>query len=161
MSEFDFMNRAARATGCGILLDVNNIYVQSYNHGLDPWEYIDGIELGLPGEMHVAGHIEQETDDGGKILVDTHSRPVKGAVWDLYEHAVRRFGRVPTLIEWDQDFPEFSVLEAEAEKARTIMKRVLSSSCHPTAGPQDLSPQSSIDPAIKSQDDIEAKHATP
>lgn len=125
MEEFEFMNKAAHATGCGILLDVNNIYVQSYNHGLDPWDYIDGIDPGLPGEMHVAGHIEQTTEDGGKILVDTHSRPVKGEVWDLYEHAVRRFGRVPTLIEWDQDFPEFSVLEDEAEKARAIMTRVL------------------------------------
>ena len=125
MSEFEFMNEAARKTGCALLLDINNIYVQAINHGFDPWDYIDGIETGLPAEMHLAGHIEQETESGSTILIDTHNRPVRGEVWDLYEHAVRRFGRVPTLIEWDQDFPDFADLVAEADKARAIMMRVL------------------------------------
>ncbi len=120
MSEYDFMNRAAERTGCGILLDLNNIYVQSYNHGLDPYEYIDHTMKDAVGEMHLAGHIEQEAGDG-VILVDTHSRPVKDTVWDLYEHAVKRFGVVPTLIEWDQDFPTLDVLLAEASKARDIL----------------------------------------
>lgn len=124
MSEYAFMNRAAEMTGCGILLDINNIFVQSHNHGFDPFEYIDGIEAAKVGEMHLAGHIEQEAGDG-IILIDTHSRPVKKDVWDLYEHAVRRLGSVPTLIEWDQDFPPLSKLVAEAAKARDIMTRVL------------------------------------
>ncbi|GJL86070.1 MAG: UPF0276 protein [Micavibrio sp.] len=124
MSEHEFMNRLSEKTGCGILLDINNIFVQSHNHGLDPFEYIDGIDSSKVGEMHLAGHIEQEVGDG-IILIDTHSRPVKKDVWDLYEHAVRRLGSVPTLIEWDQDFPPLSKLVEEANKARDIMNRIL------------------------------------
>jgi uncharacterized protein (UPF0276 family) len=126
MTEFEYMNRVAGKTGCGLLLDINNIYVQAHNHGYDAWEYIDGIES-KPGEMHLAGHTEKEI---GKetILIDTHNQPVRGEVWDLYEHAVRRFGAVPTLIEWDQDFPTLKTLVAEADKARAIIRRVNSES---------------------------------
>jgi len=123
MTEYAFMNRLSEMTGCGILLDLNNIYVQAHNHGLDPFEYIENINIGAPGEMHLAGHIERETE-GGTILIDTHSRPVKKSVWDLYETAVRRFGVVPTLIEWDQDFPTLETLVGEADKARAIIARV-------------------------------------
>lgn len=123
MTEFQFMNRAAEMTGCGVLLDINNIYVQARNHGYDAWEYIDAIETRYVGEMHLAGHTER--DAGGEtILIDTHNQPVRGEVWDLYEHAVRRFGAVPTLIEWDQDFPALDVLVAEADKARKIIDKV-------------------------------------
>jgi uncharacterized protein (UPF0276 family) len=128
MHEDVFMNRLAEMTGCGILLDLNNIYVQAHNHGYDAFAYIDTIDKRHVGEMHLAGHIEQSIDIGdGKtasILVDTHSRPVKQTVWDLYEHAVRKFGAVPTLIEWDQDFPTLETLVAEAEKARAIIKKI-------------------------------------
>lgn len=124
MHEDVFMNRLAEMTGCGILLDINNIYVQAENHGYDAWSYIQTIEARHVGEMHLAGHIERETKSGGIILVDTHSRPVKKDVWDLYEHAVRKVGIVPTLIEWDQDFPTLETLIGEADKARTIIKRV-------------------------------------
>ena len=123
MTEFEFMNALSKKTGCGLLLDINNIYVQSRNHGFDAYEYIDHIETGPVGEMHLAGHVEQKAGDG-VILVDTHSRPVKGDVWDLYEHAVKRFGAVPTLIEWDQDFPSLDVLVTEADKARAIIHKV-------------------------------------
>lgn len=124
MSEYVFMNRLSEMTGCGILLDLNNIYVQAHNHGLDPFEYVDNIRIEAVGEMHLAGHIERETEDGGTILIDTHSRPVKKTVWDLYEATVKRFGAVPTLIEWDQDFPTLEILVGEAEKARAIIRRV-------------------------------------
>ena len=121
MTEYQFMNRAAEMTGCGLLLDINNIYVQAFNHGYDAWEYISEINAKDVGEMHLAGHTEKEAGDR-TILIDTHSRPVRGEVWDLYEHAVRRVGVVPTLIEWDQDFPTLETLVLEADKA--ISKKV-------------------------------------
>ena len=123
MTEYQFMNRAAEMTGCGLLLDINNIYVQAFNHGYDAWEYISEINAKDVGEMHLAGHTEKEAGDR-TILIDTHSRPVRGEVWDLYEHAVRRVGVVPTLIEWDQDFPTLETLVLEADKARAISKKV-------------------------------------
>lgn len=123
MHEDVFMNRIAEMTGCGILLDLNNIYVQAHNHGYDAFRYIDTIDERHVGEMHLAGHIKQEAGDG-VLLIDTHSRPVKQDVWDLYEHAVRRFGGRPTLIEWDQDFPTLEVLVGEADKARAVIERV-------------------------------------
>ena len=124
MHEDEFMNRLAFSTGCGILLDINNIYVQAQNHGFDAYSYIDTIKVDYVGEMHLAGHSERETDNGEIILVDTHSKPVKDDVWSLYEHAIKRFGAVPTLIEWDQDFPPLSQLVAEADKARAKIHKV-------------------------------------
>lgn len=119
MHEDEFMNRLAAMTGCGILLDLNNIYVQAHNHGYDAFSYIETIEKRHVGEMHLAGHTEQ-----GDLLIDTHNRPVKSDVWDLYAAAVGRFGPVPTLIEWDQDFPTLDVLVGEADKARAILQRL-------------------------------------
>jgi hypothetical protein len=124
MHEDVFMNKLAEMTGCGILLDLNNIYVQAHNHGYDAWAYVEVIEARHVGEMHLAGHIEQETGES-TILVDTHSRPVKGDVWDLYAHAVGKIGAVPTLIEWDKDIPDLAVLVGEAEKARGILDRII------------------------------------
>lgn len=129
MSEAEFMNELAAKTGCGILLDINNTYVQAHNHGDDAWAYIDTIKTEYVGEMHLAGHIEQE-EDGEIILIDTHSRPVKKSVWDLYDHAVKRFGTVPTLIEWDQDFPTLDTLVGEADKARAIQAKHLDMDSH-------------------------------
>lgn len=123
MTEYEFMNRAAEMTGCGLLLDINNIFVQAFNHGYDPVEYIENIDAGRVGEMHLAGHTVKEAGER-TMLIDTHSKPVRMEVWDLYEHAVRRFGAVPTLIEWDQDFPALETLVAEAEKARAIIRRI-------------------------------------
>lgn len=127
MHEDVFMNKIAEMTGCGILLDLNNIYVQAHNHGYDAWSYVETIDPRHVGEMHLAGHIEQEAGDG-VILVDTHSRPVKGDVWDLYEYAVSKIGVVPTLIEWDKDIPDLKTLVAEAEKARAILRKIDSES---------------------------------
>lgn len=120
MTEYEFMNAAARRTGCGLLPDINNIYVQSRNHGFDAYAYIDAINAQAVGEMHLAGHTERPAGNG-VIVVDTHNRPVRDTVWDLYTHAVARFGRVPTLIEWDQDFPALETLVGEAAKARQIL----------------------------------------
>lgn len=135
MTEFEFMNRLSDSTGCGVLLDINNIFVQAFNHGYDPLEYIDNIDPEKVGEMHLAGHTEKEAG-GRTILIDTHSRPVRIEVWDLYEHAVRRFGPVPTLIEWDQDFPSLETLVAEAEKARAIISNLTSSRSRPGSSSQ-------------------------
>jgi uncharacterized protein (UPF0276 family) len=116
MPEWAFIAELARRTGCGILLDVNNIHVSACNHGFAAADFLAGIPVGAVGEIHLAGY---EDVDG--LLIDTHSRPVWPAVWALYDDALQRFGRVPTLIEWDQDIPEFAVLEAEARQAQARM----------------------------------------
>lgn len=116
MPEWVFVAEVARRTGCSVLLDVNNIHVNACNHGYDPEEFLRGIAPGTVGEIHLAGF---ETVDG--LLIDTHSRPVCPAVWSLYQSALRRFGPVPTIIEWDQDIPELSVLQAEAAKAQACL----------------------------------------
>ncbi len=122
MSEYDFMNALSDTAECGILFDSNNVFVQSHNHGLDPYEYINNINPDAIQEMHLAGHIEREAGDE-TILIDTHNQTVCDGVWALYEYAISRFGRKPTLIEWDQDFPTLQVLLDEAEKALNIIKR--------------------------------------
>jgi uncharacterized protein len=118
MPEWAFVAEVARRTGCGILLDVNNIYVSARNHGFDAADFLAGIPVDRVMEIHLAGH---EEIDG--LLIDTHSRPVDPAVWDLYRLALDRFGPVPTLIEWDQDIPELEVLLAEAERAQQHLER--------------------------------------
>lgn len=121
MPEWVFMNEAVRRTGCGILLDVNNIYVQSRNHGFDAFEYLRGIE-GHIGEIHLAGHTERTTKSGDTVLIDTHNSLVRPEVWGLYGFAVERFGAVPALIEWDQDLPPLRTLVMEADRAFALMK---------------------------------------
>ena len=116
MPEWEFLTAVARRSGCGILLDLNNIYVNSVNHGFDPQEYLRRIPGELVGQFHLAGHTNL-----GKLLFDTHSRPVIEPVWDLYREALRRWGPVTTLIEWDEDIPPFEYLAAEADQARAIM----------------------------------------
>ena len=113
MPEWAFVAEVARRTGCGLILDVNNVHVSACNHGYSPWDFLAGIPLGAVKEIHLAGY---EEVDG--LLIDTHSRPVSPAVWSLYSDALARFGAVPTLIEWDQDLPEFDVLLAEARTAQ-------------------------------------------
>ena len=123
MSEYELLNELSKRTGCGLLLDINNIYVQSHNHGLDPIEYIDSINPEYVGEMHLAGHIERAVGEN-TILVDSHNQRVREEVWKLYEYAVGKIGIVPTLIEWDQDFPSLDILIDEANAAFNIIKRV-------------------------------------
>ena len=125
MSEYEFLNALCVKTGCGLLLDINNIFVQSHNHGIDPVDYIDHINPASVGEIHLAGHIEKEAGDH-TILVDTHNQRVRNEVWDLYAYALKRFGQVPTLIEWDQDFPPLRTLLDEAARARHIIDNALS-----------------------------------
>ena len=110
-----------------ILLDINNIYVSSRNHRFDPYLYLDGIPAGKVWQFHLAGH-----SDKGEYLLDTHDHPVSDPVWDLYRDAVRRFGAVSTLIEWDDRIPPFEVLEQESEKARRQQTELLA-----TTGPRD------------------------
>jgi uncharacterized protein (UPF0276 family) len=114
MSEWDFLAALAEGADCGILLDVNNIYVTARNLGFDPVCYIEGIPPARVGQFHLAGFT-----DMGTYLFDTHSAPVHEDVWDLYRLAVRRFGDVATLVEWDADIPPWERLRAEAERAAT------------------------------------------
>lgn len=122
LSEWDFLAEVARRCDCDILLDVNNIYVSSVNHGFDARTYLAAIPADRVAEIHLAGHESDDADDGSdSFLVDTHSRPVCDAVWSLYAEAIARFGQRPTLIEWDADLPTLDVLIAEAEKAQQLL----------------------------------------
>jgi uncharacterized protein (UPF0276 family) len=114
--EAQFLAELTCRTGCGLLCDVNNIYVTAKNLGLDPEAYLDALPADAVGEVHLAGHSANETD-GRMLLIDDHGSPVIPAVWALYEHAVRRLGAVPTLVEWDTEIPPLEVLLAEARKA--------------------------------------------
>jgi uncharacterized protein (UPF0276 family) len=117
LDEWDFLAELARRSGCGLLLDVNNIYVNAMNHGFDALRFLDGIPRGgMVQEMHLAGH-SVCTVGGREIRIDTHSAPVCEEVWSLYSAALERFGAVPTLIEWDSEVPALDVLVAEAHKA--------------------------------------------
>jgi hypothetical protein len=119
MPEWEFLAAVAERADCGILLDVNNVYVSARNHGFEPERYLDAIPVERVFQFHLAGHSEQ-----GDLLIDTHDHPVKDEVWALFEHAVRRFGAVSTLIEWDDLIPPFEVLEEHAARAREIIERV-------------------------------------
>ena len=118
--EWDFVTALAERSGCGILLDVNNIYVNAVNHGFDGLEYLHTIPPEYVKEIHLAGFTAKQGLDV-ELLIDTHSRPVAEAVWSLYRQALMHCGPVPTLIEWDQDIPELPVLMAEAATAERIM----------------------------------------
>ena len=120
MSEYDFMNEIASKTGCYILLDVNNIYVQSVNHGFNANHYIDHINKKYVREIHLAGHTEREFEDG-KILVDTHNRPVRQEVWDLFKYTVSKIENAPTLIEWDGNIPDLETLVEQSDMAQQII----------------------------------------
>lgn len=114
--EWEFVREVASRSGCRILLDVNNIYVNAVNHDFDARTYLDAIAPGTVGEIHLAGF-----EDAGDVLIDTHGAAVCDEVWRLYEYAVARFGNVPTLIEWDTDIPALGALLGEAEKANRIL----------------------------------------
>jgi len=128
MSETDFIREIADRTGCGLLLDVNNVFVSANNHGYAALDYLSEFPLEEVGEIHLAGHAEQSDDEGELLLIDSHDGPVADAVWKLYEIVVSRCGPIPTLIEWDSKIPEWSVLKAEAAAAQAILSRVRSSS---------------------------------
>jgi uncharacterized protein (UPF0276 family) len=124
MSETAFIREVSRRTGCGLLLDVNNVFVSATNHGFDALGYLADFPLERVGEIHLAGHAEQSDDEGDLLLIDSHDGPVANAVWKLYEIVVGRAGPVPTLIEWDSEIPDWPVLKAEAAAAQTILDRL-------------------------------------
>ena len=119
MQEWDFLVTIATEADCDILLDINNIYVSARNHGIDAEHYLSSVPPARVREMHLAGY-----EDMGTHLLDTHGEPVHDAVWELYNQALLKFGPVPTLVEWDNNIPAFSRLQAEGEKARKMMSRV-------------------------------------
>ena len=121
MPEVDFLRELARRTGCGLLLDCNNVYVCAVNHHFDPGAYIDAFPVEHVGEFHLAGYAEIADDDGSPLLIDAHNRTVRDVVWALYARAIARAGAIPTLIEWDNDVPEWRVLHAEAMKAERFL----------------------------------------
>lgn len=134
-SEIDFIAELVRRTGCGLLLDVNNVYVASTNQQWDPVAYIDAYPLSHVQEIHLAGYTREADDKERPLLIDTHNRPVDEIVWDLFAHAVKLIGPVPALIEWDADVPAWPTLKAEAERAEAIMLATQTETMrHATAG---------------------------
>ena len=126
MPEWTFLGAVAEAADCGILLDVNNIYVSAVNHGFSPYDYLAGLPLDRIGQIHLAGHT-----DAGTHLIDTHDHPVPPPVWAIYRDAVRRFGPISTLVEWDDRIPPFEELVAEADRARALEAEVLDAYAKP------------------------------
>lgn len=120
MPEHAFLAELAERSDCGLLLDVNNVYVSAHNHGFDARAYIDAIPADRVVQIHVAGHT-----DKGSYLLDTHSDHVKPEVWDLYRRALRRSGPTSTLVEWDESIPAWDVLSEEAARARAVRDEVL------------------------------------
>ena len=119
--EWEFMAELASRTGCGLLLDVNNVYVSACNNGFDPARFVESLPARHVAEIHLAGFTQNETP-AGDILIDTHSRPVCAEVWSLFEGAVARVGPVPALVEWDADLPPLELLVAEAGHAQAVME---------------------------------------
>jgi uncharacterized protein (UPF0276 family) len=121
--ETAFIGEIARRTGCGLLLDVNNVFVSCTNHGWSPADYIARFPLHRVGEIHLAGHDRQADDDNLPLLIDSHDRPVADPVWDLFAETIARRGPVATLIEWDNDIPAWDILAREAATADAIIGR--------------------------------------
>ncbi len=123
MTELEFLGELARRSGCGLLFDVNNLFVCATNHHFDPDPYLDAFPVALIGEIHLAGHAELNDVPGSPLLIDSHDRCVADPVWRLYERLVARCGPIPTLIEWDNDVPTWTTLTAEARCAGHVMAR--------------------------------------
>ncbi len=121
MGETEFLSEIVRRTGCGILLDVNNVFVSAANHGFDPYRYLAGFPFAAVGEIHLAGYADDSDNSGLPLLIDAHNSPVREAVWALYGDAVRKLGPTPTLVEWDNDLPAWPELYAEARRAERAM----------------------------------------
>ena len=123
MSETDFIRSIARRTDCDLLLDINNVFVSAANHGYAALDYLANFPLDRVREIHLAGHAEQNDNEGERLLIDSHDGPVSDAVWKLYEIVISHFGALPTLIEWDSNIPKWPILKAEAAAAQTILDR--------------------------------------
>jgi len=120
MTEWEFLTEVCQATGCKLLLDINNIYVSAFNHGFAPSSFIEGVPIDSVVQFHLAGH-----QDNGDHLIDTHDHPVCDGVWDLYRQALLHFGYIPTMIERDDNIPPLPELLAELDMARSIANSVL------------------------------------
>jgi hypothetical protein len=120
-AETDFLREIARRSGCGLLLDVNNVFVSAANHGRDPYRYLADFPISAVGEIHLAGYAEDSDDAGLPLLIDAHNSPVRDPVWALYGEAIRRLGATPTLIEWDNELPAWPTLLGEARRAERVM----------------------------------------
>jgi len=123
MSETNFIRRVAQRTGCGLLLDINNIFVSATNHGFSAQQYLAEFPLSRVGEIHLAGHAVQTDDEGELLLIDSHDCPVADPVWKLFATVIRRCGAIPTLVEWDSSIPDWPILKAEAAAAQAILDR--------------------------------------
>jgi uncharacterized protein (UPF0276 family) len=123
-SETDFLRELVRRTGCGLLLDVNNVFVSATNLGFAPKDYIDAFPLEAVGEIHVGGHDNDQEAAGAPLLIDSHGRPVADPVWALLDHVLSRSGPRPVLVEWDNDVPDWPTLRAEAERAAQALQTV-------------------------------------
>ena len=124
MSEIDFLKEVVARTGCGLLLDVNNVFVSATNQKTDPVSYINAFPMDAVGEIHLGGHDEDHDDHGAPLLIDSHGREVVDPVWALYAHTLSVSGPRPTLIEWDNDVPDWPILAAEAERATKVLTQV-------------------------------------
>jgi uncharacterized protein (UPF0276 family) len=125
LSETEFLSELARRTGCGLLLDVNNVYVSAQNHGFDAQAYIRAFPVRHVREIHLAGYFEAEDSAGEHFLIDAHDSPVRDGVWTLYAQAIARTGAAPTLIEWDNDIPPLATLAGQADKADALARERL------------------------------------
>lgn len=121
MTEIEFLTAIVERTGCGLLLDVNNVYISATNHNYDPVAYIDAFPVEHVGEIHLGGHAAQEDDTGAPLLIDDHGSEVNDLVWQLYAHTIARAGAKPVLIEWDNNIPTWPVLFEEARRAERVM----------------------------------------
>ena len=121
--EVDFLAEVSRRSGCGLLLDINNVFVSANNHGTQSLPYLDSFPLDRVGEIHLGGHDEETDEAGAPLLIDAHGSPISEAVWALYAHVVARTGAIATLIEWDNEIPDWATLCAEATAARDVLSR--------------------------------------
>lgn len=119
--ETEFLREVVEHTGCGLLLDVNNAYVSGTNHDYSPRAYLEAFPLDHAAEIHLAGHARQEDDDGRELLIDAHDRAVADEVWGLYDQTIARSGPLPTLIEWDNDVPQWNTLFDQAMRAERVL----------------------------------------
>jgi len=121
MSEAEFIRSVAARTGCGLLLDIGNVYVSAVNHGFEPMAYIDAFPIDAIEEIHLAGFAVDRDDDGTPLLIDSHGCEVAEVVWALFQRTIARTGPISTMIEWDNDVPAFAALAAQAKRAQSVM----------------------------------------
>ncbi|QDL93966.1 DUF692 domain-containing protein (plasmid) [Paroceanicella profunda] len=133
--ETEFLAAIARTTGCGLLLDVNNVHISATNLGFDAGAYLDAFPLAEVGEIHLAGHCVEIAADGTRLLLDSHDRPVAEAVWQLFAGVIARTGPVPTLVEWDADIPDWPELAAEAATVDRLLAEAAAASAPGARGP--------------------------